>query len=332
LEDAVEVANGLNPLVSSDATADLDGDGLNNRDEITVHQTDPRFADTDHDAIPDGWEVARGLDPRVSDAQEDPDVDGFTNLQESLLNSSPLNPLDPPRGVYVSPQGSDTSGKGSEEAPWFSITKAMLTASAYASEWHAVTIYAAPGNYDELVEFVPHITLKGAGSSATFLQHFNRADSQHFVVLAAENTKLEDCTVTLPGLNADVTVLVNIDDVSMEMSNVVLDGQFCPFSVGIQVGGNGSSAGSIHDCRIVNLNDGIWAVNSGISLARNVFDTLFRFGVFIIPPSGKALENPDVPVLGRRETMLSSGLNRFYNVQSTFIFNGSTVQIQERGG
>jgi hypothetical protein len=47
-------------------------------------------ADTDHDGLPDYWEIANGLDPsNPSDALMDPDDDGQTNLQEFLAGTNP---------------------------------------------------------------------------------------------------------------------------------------------------------------------------------------------------------------------------------------------------
>ncbi len=45
--------------------------------------------DTDRDGMPDRWELQFGLNPRVADAQEDPDVDGRTNLQEYQQRGHP---------------------------------------------------------------------------------------------------------------------------------------------------------------------------------------------------------------------------------------------------
>ena len=47
-------------------TADFDGDGLSNWDELTIYFTDPLNPDTDGDGLPDGWEVAHNLNPNDS--------------------------------------------------------------------------------------------------------------------------------------------------------------------------------------------------------------------------------------------------------------------------
>ena len=49
--------------------------------------------DNDHDGMDDDWERAHGLNPNdPSDANDDPDHDGLTNLQEFILGTDPHNP------------------------------------------------------------------------------------------------------------------------------------------------------------------------------------------------------------------------------------------------
>ncbi|HEU0011120.1 MAG TPA: lamin tail domain-containing protein [Verrucomicrobiae bacterium] len=45
--------------------------------------------DTDHDGMPDDWEMANGLNKMVDDAGGDADLDGMTNLQEYLAGTNP---------------------------------------------------------------------------------------------------------------------------------------------------------------------------------------------------------------------------------------------------
>ena len=48
-------------------------------------------ADTDHDGMPDTWELSYGLNPsNSSDGPQDADSDGYTNFEEYLNNSNPL--------------------------------------------------------------------------------------------------------------------------------------------------------------------------------------------------------------------------------------------------
>ena len=71
------------------AKSDSDCDGILNVDEdlngngiLDPGETDPDLADTDGDGMDDGWEKAHGLDPRLDDADSDPDNDGLTNMEE----------------------------------------------------------------------------------------------------------------------------------------------------------------------------------------------------------------------------------------------------------
>jgi hypothetical protein len=110
--DADGLPDWVEALGATDPTADADGDTLNNLDEYETHWTNPNDSDTDNDqlddgaeltagtdaldpdtdgdTLPDGWEVNNALDPLVStDAQDDSDADGYTNIEEYQNNLDP---------------------------------------------------------------------------------------------------------------------------------------------------------------------------------------------------------------------------------------------------
>ncbi|MGA1820968.1 MAG: hypothetical protein ACMUIG_00415 [Thermoplasmatota archaeon] len=51
----------------------------------------PKFKDTDGDGMNDSFEIRYGLNPEVDDASEDPDYDGYSNLDEYLGGSDPTD-------------------------------------------------------------------------------------------------------------------------------------------------------------------------------------------------------------------------------------------------
>ncbi|MBI2176619.1 thrombospondin type 3 repeat-containing protein [Candidatus Woesearchaeota archaeon] len=63
MPDEWEIKYGLNPLDSSDALVDLDGDGLSNLEEFKAGAS-PKKKDTDNDGADDGKEVKAGSDPK----------------------------------------------------------------------------------------------------------------------------------------------------------------------------------------------------------------------------------------------------------------------------
>jgi len=68
------------------------------------------FQDGDHDAMGDAWEAEHGLDPERDDAGEDPDGDGYVNVEEWVLGSDPTGPAVGPGAVCGSGCGAGAGG------------------------------------------------------------------------------------------------------------------------------------------------------------------------------------------------------------------------------
>ncbi len=86
---------------------DLAGNPLDNFTSYQFMSTIDFDLDTDEDGMPDGWELYYGLDPYdPADAQEDPDGDGYSNLEEfegfsdpTDIDSIPLEPKEEPSAL-----------------------------------------------------------------------------------------------------------------------------------------------------------------------------------------------------------------------------------------
>ncbi|WP_043319006.1 PQQ-binding-like beta-propeller repeat protein [Microbulbifer sp. HZ11] len=85
LTDDKELAAGTDPNLT-----DSDGDGVGDQEELEVHGSDPLASDSDQDGMGDLYEVTHGLNVLVNDAADDADDDGLTNLEESVLGTSPI--------------------------------------------------------------------------------------------------------------------------------------------------------------------------------------------------------------------------------------------------
>lgn len=98
LADVYEGAHACLDPLTPDATADPDGDGLENAQEEFL-ATDPCVHDTDGDGLGDGTEDTLGTDPLAPDS----DGDGITDGGDLAQGTSPLSP--------------DTDGDGFKDKP-----------------------------------------------------------------------------------------------------------------------------------------------------------------------------------------------------------------------
>jgi len=104
--------NGLLPFSFSFTTVDdwdNDTDGKPNYQDL----------DDDNDGIPDEWEEGFGLDPLdPSDARDDSDGDGLSNLNEYTLGTDPTNPDSDGDGVLDGTDKYPLNPAKSEDSPW----------------------------------------------------------------------------------------------------------------------------------------------------------------------------------------------------------------------
>ncbi|GEM_PF-4501123 len=100
---------------------DRDGDGKTDAEDNCPDKSNPDQADSDqdkkgdacdtdldNDGMDDNWEKSHGLDANTNNANEDPDKDGLTNLDE-------YNYFRDTAGKDIDPQNADTDGDGASD-------------------------------------------------------------------------------------------------------------------------------------------------------------------------------------------------------------------------
>lgn len=136
---------------------DADGDGLLLADEL-ARGTDPDHPDTDRDGLPDGWEVAHGLDPLRPTGTDgpdgDPDGDGLNNAAEFIAGTCPDDPRSDLR------VGARRLANGHLEVRWASIPGRryrLESATTLAGPFEAVPpdLAPSPAHAHETVTTVP---------------------------------------------------------------------------------------------------------------------------------------------------------------------------------
>jgi hypothetical protein len=286
------------------------------------------FVDADQDGMDDLWEERVGLDPGdPGDAAVDVEGDGIDNLYEFLYHSDPFTGRVYSADYYVSSDGDDDTGDGTEAHPWATIARGMEGAGRWALYGPAI-LHLDAGVYEEPVIFAPGVHLVGAGAGATVIRYYQPSDVEHVVVTGAEGASLSDCVITLPGYPPVATTLLRIDDVSMEVSNVILDGKDSLYTLGSLVSNTGSSSSVIENCEFRRLHYGIQAVNTGITIRQNQFTDIREDAVFVREPEQKEGTVVAVPMLGDAAWSDTTGHNVFESIGGTFIINWSDLSVK----
>lgn len=147
-------------------SATIDGVTANPVCQVIVGNGTIPSLDSDHDGMPDVWEIAHGLNPNdPADAALDPDNDGLTNLQEyrhgtdphvadtdhdGVLDGYDAYPLDPTRFQFNS-----TLVKSSVVAENFSGSAVNAPINSYAAD---IVVSYQGGATNGLANGIPSIT------------------------------------------------------------------------------------------------------------------------------------------------------------------------------
>lgn len=281
--------------------------------------------DTDGGGLPDAYEDTWDLNPNLTeDDGMDADGDGLDNLEEYRRGTNPQDDTSPPSELYVNQNGSDETGDGSRESPWKTIVFAMANLPE-AMPTFPVTLHVGAGTYDEQVVFRPYVRIEGAGVGLTVLRHFDITEDDHYVVKSAVGTSLSNCTVTLPTPVSATVDLIRISDTDLSISSCELDGLNSPYVIGAFITGPKSSPSVIRDSTIQRVEYGIYDVDSGVNITRNLFKDILEGAVFVRVPEGKAESEVETPLLGNGDRIEDTGFNLFRMSTGFFVNNTSAA-------
>jgi hypothetical protein len=128
--------------------------------------------------------------------------------------------------------------------------------------------------------------------------------------------------VRLPANAPAGVTLVRMLDVSMRLVNITLDGGFRPESVALQALGRESSAALVRNSTIMQVADGLRAVNTTLVFFLNTFTDIQNDAVVVYELDLKGLNVAmNTPLLGDANRLATTGSNTFRNVGGFFIRN-----------
>ncbi len=185
LGDTAEAAAGLNPLTSSDAYSDADGDGL----PLIMERnwgTDPNAPDSDGDGRNDDVEIAEGADPLVNDAPPPPDHlevrPGSLTFDADLAGDGAL-PQQPVQVISRQP----VAWTVSSDAPWLLFSQGsgqtpgvptvlVNPAALDDGTHHGALTFSAPGLNTVVLPVTVNVTHKAAYCDANRDGALDQAD------------------------------------------------------------------------------------------------------------------------------------------------------------
>jgi transcription elongation factor Elf1 len=163
--------------------------------EFSFTVNKPPNADTDNDQMPDIWEKEYSLNPdSAADANNDPDADGFSNLEEYQGGTDPTDPSSFP-----------------EKTIDYSHLTAAACLRAYSDKKHDVFHWS--GSYDDDAELV-EITKAEIVSGSSY------------DLVNLESARVDDDLVVKLKVAGKVENLGNLEDINSEVDSTISSGTF----------------------------------------------------------------------------------------------------------
>ncbi|MFM1920892.1 MAG: hypothetical protein RLZZ303_2526 [Candidatus Hydrogenedentota bacterium] len=220
--------------------------------------------------------------------------------------------------IYVNPFGNDAPGAGgTPNNPFATIGYAMAQAACVATNENPVTINLAAGVYDEVINFVDNVAVRGAGMDFTVVTPTPAAINGTvgpYAVAGAVGSAMSDLSITLPAGAPNGTRIVSLIDVDMDLQRVDLNGVQASSSVGVYVRSNGSSPTLVKDSRIRSVVTGLDIAFSAARFAFNDFENINGGAAIRISQA-----TGDTPVVGDIDDLVTTGSNIFRNITNGFL-------------
>jgi len=257
---------------------DSDGDGLPDGEELQIHGTDPTAVDTDGDGMGDGYEVVFNFNPLdPSDANQDPDNDTLTNVEEFNRRSNPHDADSPQKAFYVSTGGTNTVGGGTAEAPWKTIAYALNQIAAQTSDDFVLVLL--PGVYTGNIVLPPRATLAGVLNGSVVI-----AGTGPVVITGGQSAVLRHLEVDAAADNVD---LLGMNNVGVNLKHVTFDGKGYSGVTGVLTTGIAPGGATISGVTLTNLDIGVDIFDSLPTIRRSHFTNLTQSAI-VVHQKGKA--------------------------------------------
>ncbi len=308
---------------------DPDADGLNNIKECE-RGTQLGDSDSDDDGLPDGLEVEvlllNPLDADsdangITDADEDADFDGLSNLEEFLRKTDPMDASDPATIFFVAPDGSEENDGLSPGTARLSIQSTMDDAGALATAENPVRILIAGGEYPGAVVLRPFVTLSKMPSKGIPVIVG--------AVTGASHSALERVEVRAAGGDSTLVELNGVSDMLLKGCILSADGN--ANVTGVDILGEGTGQNVVEFCRFFGLHTCVHVGNNAVIpvIRRCVFKQFTHAAIVVETSQRKAAGEAG---MGARGSGVS-GFNLFegYESSARLVVNrsGKTLRMEE---
>lgn len=223
--------------------------------------------------------------------------------------------------VYVSELvGSDGTGDGTPGLPWRTIGFALSQVEGLGTSVRPAAVVVLPGVYDETIVVPRHTRIIGLGVEDSIIAPTaNTLLGESFVVDLGEGCLLQDIAIYLPEDAPPSRTGIRVNEASVLIDRVLVDGGGALSSIGLQLFGEGESSTLIVDSEFVNLFGAVRAIDSCAMFFRCLFESILGDAITILQNARKG--DACSLVLGDADFPGDTGSNSFVDIGGLFVRN-----------